>query len=178
MNGQAGSYKAFLAKAGLILVGGFVIMLVFTVAIVLARSGDQMGAGTPEPTTRDEVGSFGIIGYPPLKVSPTDKTPKFIANPLNEKRGVILLVYVAGATDDEDMLASFNAVKSQYAGQASFFSFEARDVSETGDMMDQLKIHQPPALAVISGDGSVYQQYTGWIDQKVMEQVVANALRD
>ena len=76
------------------------------------------------------------------------------------------------------MLASFNAVKSQYGGQASFFAFEARDVSETGDVMDQLKIMQPPALAVISGDGSVYQQYTGWIDKKVMEQVVANALRE
>ena len=37
---------------------------------------------------------------------------------------------------------------------------------------------QPPALAVISGDGPVYQQYTGWIDKKVMEQVIANALRE
>jgi hypothetical protein len=31
---------------------------------------------------------------------------------------------------------------------------------------------------VISGDGNVYQEYTGWIDQKTMEQVVANALRE
>lgn len=178
MDRQAGSYKAFLAKAGLILVGGLVIMLVFTVAIVIAREGQEMGAGTPEPITRDQVGSYGIIGYPPLKVVPTDETPKFIANPLKEKRGVILLVYIKGATDDEDMLTSFNAVKSQYGGQAAFFSFEARDVSETGDVMEQLKIMQPPALAVISGDGSVYQQYTGWIDKKVMEQVVANALRE
>ena len=45
-------------------------------------------------------------------------------------------------------------------------------------MLEQLKINAPPALAVISGDGSVYQQYTGWIDQKVMEQVVANAVRE
>jgi hypothetical protein len=178
MDRQAGSYRAFLAKAGLILVGGLLIMLVFTVAIVVAREGQEMGAGTPEPTTRDQVGSYGIIGYPPLKITPTDQTPKFIAQPLKEKRGVILLVYIKDATDDQDMLASFNAVKSQYGGQAAFFSFEARDVSETGDVMEQLKMMQPPALAVISGDGSVYQQYTGWIDQKVMEQVVANALRE
>jgi hypothetical protein len=178
MNAQAGSYKAFVAKAGLILAGGLVIMLVFTAALVYASKTQEMGAGNEEPSSRDVLGSYGNIGYPVLTVTPTEETPKFIANPLKEKRGVILLVYVKGATDDEDMVSSFNAVKAKYSGQASFFSFEARDVHETGDIMEQLKASQPPMLAVISGDGSVYQQYTGWIDQKVMEQVVANALRE
>ena len=43
-------------------------------------------------------------------------------------------------------------------------------------MLAQLKISQPPAFAVISPDGKVYQEYTGWISEKVMSQVVANAL--
>ncbi len=74
------------------------------------------------------------------------------------------------------MLSYFNAVKAKYAAQGSFFSFEARHASELGDLLAQLKISQPPALAVISPDGSVYQEYTGWISEKVMSQVVANAL--
>jgi hypothetical protein len=110
-------------------------------------------------------------------VTPTDETPSFIANPLKEKRGVILLIYIRDSIDDEEMVDNFSYVKSKYAADASFFAFEARNVSELGDVPSQLKVDQPPALAVISGDGKVYQLYTGWIDVKVMEQVVANALR-
>jgi hypothetical protein len=102
--------------------------------------------------------------------------PGFIKNPLAEKRGVILLVYCAGATEDEQMLGYFNTIKAKYAAQGSFFSFEAHKASELGDVLAQLKISQPPAFAVISPNGSVYQEYTGWISEKVMSQVVANAL--
>jgi len=176
MNGPR-EYRWFLVAVGLILLGGLVIFAGFTLALVWAANPSQTTTTAAATDTNNAVGSYGNTGYPALTVTPTDQTPKFIANPLKEKRGVILLVYVKNAYDDEEMLASFNQVKAQYAAQASFFAFEARDVDELGDVPDQLKINQPPALAVISSDGSVYQEYTGWIDEKVMEQVVANALR-
>jgi hypothetical protein len=180
MDRQAG-YRSFAIKVGLILIGGLVILFGFTFAIVMAETATT-GAVSVDPELYGNgyniAGSFGIVGYPPLKLEPTANTPKFISNPLKEKRGVILLVYVKGAADDEEMLSSFNAVKSEYASQGAFFDFEARDVSELGDVLDQLQISQPPALAVVSGSGAVYQAYTGWIDQKTMEQVVANALRE
>jgi hypothetical protein len=89
---------------------------------------------------------------------------------------VVLLVYLKGATDDQDG-RRFEAIKAKYAAQASFFDFEAKSVSMTGDLLEQLKIVAPPALAVISPDCKVYQEYTCWIDRGVMEQVVANAVR-
>ena len=89
---------------------------------------------------------------------------------------MILLVYVAGVTEDEQMLTAFNQIKAKYAAQGSFFSFEAHHASELGSVLAQLKITQPPAFAVISPDGKVYQEYTGWISPAVMSQVVANAL--
>lgn len=181
MSGQAG-YRSFAIKAALILVGGLVLLFGFTFAIVMAQSGTTTPAAADSTGNGNNVaGSFGMRGTPGfegLKLQPSADTPKFISKPLDEKRGVILLVYVKGATDDEEMLTYFNSVKSQYASQAAFFDFEAHDVADLGDVMDQLKISQPPALAVISADGSVYQEYTGWIGQKVMEQVVANALRE
>jgi len=177
MNGKAGR-RSFLTKVGLILIGGLVIFFGLTIARVVAQSTDGAPAAGGEQAARNLVGSYGSHGMEPLTVQATDETPKFIANPLKEKRGVILLVYVKGATEDEEMLASFNRIKAQYAAQASFFSFEARDISELGDVPAQLQIDQPPALAVISGDGKVYQEYTGWIGEKVMEQAVANALRN
>ncbi len=59
----------------------------------------------------------------------------------------------------------------------SFFSFEAHSTAELGDTLTQLRVSDPPILAVIRGNGDVAQLYTGWIGEKVMEQVVANAVR-
>jgi len=104
---------------------------------------------------------------------PTADTPEFITSRLEDQRGIVLLVYVDGAADDMEMLDSFNAVKAQYAADSSFLSFEARKVTELGDTLQQLRVSNPPVLAVVRGTGDVAQLYTGWIDRKVMEQVVA-----
>jgi hypothetical protein len=177
--GALAEYKPFVTKAALICLGGLLIMGLFTVCLVWAQTSTtspamltQMDGGT-----YNAAGSYGITGMAPLTVKPTDKTPKYVTNALKEQRGVVLLVYLKDATDDQEMVSNFEAVKAQYAAQASFFNFEAASVSMTGDLMEQLRIAAPPALAVISPDGKVYQEYTGWIDRSVMEQVVANAVR-
>ena len=82
-----------------------------------------------------------------------------------------------GAGDDDEMLLVLQQGEDDVPVAGSFFNFEARKVAEIGDVLAQLKVNAPPMLAVIKGDGTVSQLYTGWIGQKVMEQVVANALR-
>jgi hypothetical protein len=155
---------------GLAILGGV------TAIRVLAQEGTTTTPVTPAADYND-AGSYGIAGYSELKLEPTDDTPDFIKKPLEDERGVILLVYVRGALADQEMLANFNKVKTMYQSQASFFTFEARKIKELGDVLAQLKVNAPPMLAVIKGDGTVAQLYTGWIGQKVMEQVVADALR-
>ena len=169
-------YRSFLLKAGLILALGVVIMAAVTGGIVWAGGTPQTATVSQVVGTNNTAGSFGITGFEPITLKPVGDVPSFIAGPLKEKRGVILLVYVPGSQADDQMLTYFNNVKAKYADRASFFSFQARKASELGNVLAQLKVSQPPALAVISPDGSVYQLYTGWIGQKVMEQVVANAL--
>ena len=176
MSGQPW-YRSFGVKAALIIVMGAAIMAVVTGGIVLASAAPTPVTPTTVNGNYNTAGSYGITGYPALTINAqSPNIPSFIKNPLAEKRGVILLVYVAGVTEDDQMLGYFNAIKTKYAAQGSFFSFEARHASELGDLLAQLKISQPPALAVISPDGSVYQEYTGWISEQVMSQVVANAL--
>jgi hypothetical protein len=177
--GALAEYKSFFTKAALICLGGLLIMGLFTVCIVWAQTTATSPAAYTETGngTYNAAGSYGITGMAPLTVKPTTETPKYVTNALKEERGVVLLVYLEGATDDQEMVANFQAIKAEYAAQASFFNFEAKSVSMTGDLLDQLKIAAPPALAVISPDGKVYQEYTGWIDRAVMEQVVANAVR-
>ncbi|HUK78111.1 MAG TPA: hypothetical protein VL117_11005, partial [Thermoleophilia bacterium] len=144
--------------------------------IVLATPASTAPTSTTISGSYNTAGSYGITGYPGLTINTQGNVPSFIKNPLAEKRGVILLVYCAGTTENEQMLTYFNDVKAKYAAQGSFFSIEAHHASELGNVLAQLKITQPPAFAVISPDGKVYQEYTGWISPAVMSQVVANSL--
>jgi hypothetical protein len=110
-------------------------------------------------------------------ITPTADTPAFITDRLAEQQGIVLLVYVQGASDDMEMLSYFNTVKGQYAADSTFLSFEALATTELGDTLGQLRVSDPPILAIIRGDGVVSEMYTGWIGLKVMEQRVADAVR-
>lgn len=169
--------RAFLLTAVMILAVGAVLFGGVVAVRVLADTTAPAAPQLPSPASYNVVSSYGMTGYAPLKLVPTPETPEFITDRLNEQRGIVLLVYVDGAADDMQMLESFEAVKKQYATDSSFMSFEAHKSSELGDTLQQLRVSNPPILAVVRGNGDVAQLYTGWISRKVMEQVVANAVR-
>jgi hypothetical protein len=170
--------KAFLLTAVLIVAVGAALFGGVVAVRVLAASSPAAPAALPAPASYNTVSSYGMTGYAPLTLNVDDpELPDFIKSRLEEQRGIVLLVYVDGAADDMEMLDSFNAVKAQYAADTSFMDFEARKVTELGNTLDQLRVSNPPILAVIRGTGEVAQLYTGWIGRKVMEQVIFNASR-
>ena len=169
--------RTFLLTAALILVIGAVLFGGVVAVRVLAADGTAAPVAAEAPASYNSVSSFGMTGYAPLTLVPTAETPSFITKRLEEKRGIVLLVYCSGATDDMEMLSYFNDIKANYAADSSFFSFEARESKQLGDTLMQLRVSDPPILAIIRGDGQVAQLYTGWIGFKVMEQEVADAVR-
>jgi len=169
--------RTFLVGAVLILVVGAVLFGSVVAVRVMAETGAAPAPVAAQPASYNTVSSFGMTGYAPLTVQATAETPEFITKRLDEKRGIVLLVYVKGASDDMEMLSYFNDIKANYAADSSFFSFEARESKQLGDLLSQLRVSDPPILAIIRGDGVVAQLYTGWIGFKVMEQEVADAVR-
>lgn len=169
--------RAFLLSTVLVLVVGALLFGGVVAVRVLASSGETTAAPAAAPESYNSVSSYGMTGYAPLKLEPTAETPSFITKQLDQGQGIVLLVYVAGAADDMEMLSYFNTIKANYAADSSFFSFEARESKQLGDTLMQLRVSNPPILAIIRGDGSVAQMYTGWVGFKVMEQEIANAVR-
>jgi hypothetical protein len=169
--------KAFLVTAALILVVGAALFGSVVAVRVFASAGATSAAPLPAPPSYNTVRSYGMTGYAPLKLTPTAETPSFITSRLQEQRPMVLLVYIEGAADDMEMLSYFDDVRALYGADSSFMSFEARESTELGDTLQQLRVSNPPILAVIRGSGEVAQLYTGWIGRKVMEQVVADAVR-
>lgn len=168
--------RPVLAAAVLIVVGGLVILGMMTAFIAWGQS-ESAPTAAAGAVDYDTVGSYGLTGYPAIYVAPTDATPRFVTDAFTAGRGIVLLAYVQGAADDDEMLLSFQNIQALYSERTDFFAFEAREVSELGDVLDQLGVDAPPILAVIRSDGSVHGLYTGWIGERVMEQVVSNATR-
>lgn len=178
--------SSFLLAIALILgVGASIFAGVVAVRVVAAEGAAPVSATSTDPTANNVVSSYGLGSIPapasgvsqPLVITPTAETPAFITDRLAEQQGIVLLVYVEGASDDMEMLSYFNTVKEQYAASSTFLSFEALATTELGDTLGQLRVSDPPILAIIRGDGVVSEMYTGWIGLKVMEQRVADAVR-
>ena len=169
--------RTFLLGTILILVVGAILFGGVVAVRVMAEGEASPAPVATQPASYNSVSSFGMTGYAPLTVEPTAETPEFITKRLDENRGVVLLVYVNGASDDMEMLSYFNDIKGNYAADSSFFSFEARESKQLGDLLAQLRVSDPPILAIIRGDGQVANLYTGWIGFKVMEQEIADAVR-
>jgi len=169
--------RTFLLGAVLILVVGALLFGGVIAVRVMAESSATPAPAATQPASYNSVSSYGMTGYPALTIEPTAETPDFITERLDENRGIVLLVYVKGASDDMEMLSSFNDIKANYAADSSFFSFEARESKQLGDTLMQLRVSDPPILAIIRGDGTVANMYTGWIGFKVMEQEIADAVR-
>ena len=175
--GMVARNRSFLIALLVIMVCGLAILGGFTAIRVLAEDATTTAAVPTQTANYNDAGSYGITGYAPVTIQASDTTPEFVSEPLQDERGVILLVYVKGASADQEMLASFNKIKASYASKASFYNFEARQVPELGDILAQIKVNQPPMLVIIKSDGTVAQLYTGWIGEKVMEQAIADAVR-
>jgi hypothetical protein len=169
--------RTFLLGAVLILVVGALLFGGVVAVHVMAEGEASPAPAATQPASYNTVSSYGMTGYEPLTVEPTAETPEFITKRLDENRGIVLLVYVDGASDDMEMLSYFNDIKGNYAADSSFFSFEARESKQLGDLLAQLRVTDPPILAIIRGDGQVANLYTGWIGFKVMEQQIADAVR-
>ncbi len=169
--------RTFLLTGTLILMAGAALFGSVVAVRVLAAAAATPTPSPSAPASYNTVSSFGMTGYAPLTIKPTAETPSFITKRLEEKRGIVLLVYCDGAADDMEMLSYFQDIKKNYAADSSFFDFEARDSKQLGDTLVQLRVSNPPILAIIRGDGQVAQLYTGWIGFKVMEQEIADAVR-
>jgi hypothetical protein len=169
--------RTFLVGVVVILVVGAVLFGGVVAVRVLADSASTPTSTATQPASYNAVSSYGMTGYAPLTIKATPDTPEFITKQLDQNRGIVLLVYVDGAGDDMQMLSYFNDIKANYAADSAFFAFEAHESSQLGDLLAQLHVTDPPILAIIHGDGTVAQLYTGWIGYKVMEQEVANAVR-
>ena len=169
--------RTFLVGAVLILVVG-ALLFGGVIAVRVMAEGEATPAPAPtQPASYNTVSSFGMTGYEPLTLEPTAETPEFIAKRLDRSGHRPPRVHQGRERRHGDALL-LQRHQGQLRGRQLVLLLEARRESkQLGDTLTQLRVSDPPILAIIRGDGTVAQLYTGWIGFKVMEQEVADAVR-
>jgi len=184
--------RSFLLMAALILIAGG-LLFGAVVAMRVAAAGATNAAGEAGATNNYE-SSYGLgntlaidaksaqtaAEAAPVMIKVTNETPAVVKEALEAKSPFVIFVYCSGASVDEEMRSYFNSVKSQYSNSAEFFSFEVADTAKLGDTLDQaqVNVHNPPIVIIADGEGEVQEIYTGWVGLKVLEQRLADVLRE
>ena len=148
--------RTFLVGAVLILVVGALLFGGVIAVRVMAEARRHAGAGG-DPARL--VQQRQQLRHDRLRAAhastPTAETPEFITKRLEEQRGIVLLVYVEGAADDMEMLSLLQRRQGASTPPTARSSPSRRaSPSELGDLLAQLRVSDPPILAIIRGDGT------------------------
>ncbi len=109
-------------------------------------------------------------------ITPTDRSPKEFQTAISNRRPVVVTFYMTGPADDSQVRTAVTALESRYKGQVDFFDYQYTDGSRYGDLTRLLKVNTTPAVIVINKQGKVQEAWSGYVDQKSIEQGIVEAI--
>ncbi len=168
-----------------------VLLLALTAFLFVACGGSQPAApptttprtvsatpGTASTTARAAGSSASaepeqMIGQ---LVIPTDQSPQDFRASLSSRRPVVVLFYMIGSADDDQVRQSLNTLESRYRGQVDFYDYFFSDGNKYGDLMTLLKVNATPSVIMINKQARVQRAWTGYVDDKSLQQGISEIL--
>lgn len=147
------------------------VALVMLLVLILAACGTAATTTTksqPSTTTTTSKGEGAKI-----VIKATSSTPAEIAQALDRKKPLVLLIYVAGGADDELVRKSLQKIAPRYP-DVTFIMYDYSNPKEYGDIVSQLGVQYPPVVAFVDRNGTVQYLTTGFVDEGVLTQYVVN----
>jgi hypothetical protein len=156
-----------------------VLLLVALAAVVTVgcSGGDEETSTTVKravTTTEKASGSAAsaneVLGKP---LETTDSTPVEYTEAIEQGRPVVLLFYVAGSTDDVQVLDSLSTLQPDF-DQYVFLLYDYSRPAAYGDLSTLLKVNYPPELVLVDGLGVVRRIWNGFVDEGTINQDLVN----
>ena len=107
------------------------------------------------------------------KLVATKFTPTDVSDALKAGRPVVLLFYVAGSSDDAQVLASLQKLQPEFSSY-TFGIYDYKTPSAYGDLSTMLQVNYPPELILIDGKGTIKEIWNGFVDEGTMNQSLVN----
>ncbi len=159
------------------------MLLLAVVAVVFSACGgsDQQSAAAPgslaTSTSKAAISTNkpeSLIGN---MISPTNQSPKDFSSSLASNRPVVVLFYMTGTTDDNQVRASILSLQNRYKGDVDFYVYLYTDAEGYGDLATLLKVDSPPSVIMINKQRQVQRAWSGFVDEKSLEQGVSEIMR-
>ena len=162
---------------------------IFIIAIVLLSfyiigCGGSSGstASTTETTSPESSATAGQSPITPKSLTvprpfaSNERTPTFFSDALKQKEPILIAFYNNEDSISKEVLAEIKIVSDSYDQSATFLILKPDDNDETSRLAEQLAVGFTPYIAVLNRDGTIIFEKTGYIDSKVIEQAVYDAV--
>jgi len=112
----------------------------------------------------------------PRQFTANERTPSFFADALKQKEPILIAFYNSEDSISKEVLAEIKIVSDNYSQSATFLILKPDENEETSRLTEQLEVGFTPYIAVLNRDGTIIFEKTGYIDSKVIEQAVYDAV--
>lgn len=158
---------------------------ILLISVTLLAVGCGLGGGGSSATTALTIPSGATPGVSTLgtvspqkqllqkKLVPTKFTPTDVSDAVKAGRPVVLLFYVAGSSDDAQVLASLQKLQAEFSSY-TFGIYDYKTPSAYGDLSTMLQVNYPPELILIDGKGIIKEIWNGFVDEGTMNQSLVN----
>ena len=161
----------------------FIISIVILSLFQLGCGGSSGSTASTTETTSPEsaVTTGGSTIKPksltvPRSFSVNERTPTFFADALKQKEPILIAFYNSEDSISKEVLAEIKIVSDKYSQSATFLILKPDENEETSRLAEQLEVGFTPYIAVLNRDGTIIFEKTGYIDSKVIEQAVYDAV--
>lgn len=160
------------------------IIAVLILTVVLAGCGGSSGgqASSTETAGSPATESTATVTAKPPKLGVPRKfkiqknTPKFFVEALKKKEPILISFYNDDDTISKEVLAEIKIVYDKYNGSVNFFNLKSDLNEQVTNLAEQFQIGFIPYIAVINRQGEIIFEKTGYVDNKVIEQAVYDAV--
>lgn len=166
----------------------FIVFIALSIlSISLAGCGSSSPAATASDTSATTTATVSTTGTPavppaPVKLSvprkfETDKnTPTFFIEALKKKQPILIVFYNDDDPISKEVLPEVKTVYDKYNGSVIFLQLKSDLNEQVSNLAEQFHIGFIPYMAVINRDGTIIFEKTGYVDSKVIEQAVYDAV--
>jgi hypothetical protein len=109
-------------------------------------------------------------------VVPTENTPEEFTKSIESQKPIAVTFYVLGPTDDSKVRTSMTNLESRYKGQMDFYIYLQSDGERYKDLATLLSVNTTPTVVFINDQARIVKAWTGYVDEKSLEQGIVEAL--
>jgi thiol-disulfide isomerase/thioredoxin len=112
----------------------------------------------------------------PRQVQPDNQTPSWFKDALAKKKVIMLEFYSKGDPASNKIRPEIQAVYEKYSTDILLIILDTKEAEKSANLADQFGVSFTPQISIIDKDGKVIREFRGYVDSKVIDQAIYDAL--